>query len=126
MVDKRKCVICKENIKYIEIFLPYNVEKIDDEIGEIVVENSIITDFSGGNFIKEELEAYKNTIKSLECANEELIIINECLLNELKEIENTKKNLFREKFYTLTREIDNLISEIDFLMRNRIQYNNEV
>lgn len=126
LVDKRKCVICKENIKYIEIFLPYNVEKIDDEIGEIVVENSIITDFSGGNFIKEELEAYKNTIKSLECANEELIITNECLLNELKEIENTKKNLFREKFYTLTREIDNLISEIDFLRRNRIQDNNEV
>ena len=37
-----------------------------------------------------------------------------------------KKNLFREKFYTLTREIDNLQSEIDFLRKNRIQDNNEV
>ena len=126
LVDKRRCVICKENIKYIEIFLPYNLEKINNQIGEIIVENTIITDFSGDNFIKEELESYKNTITSLEYENEELIIKNEYLLNELKEIENTKKNLFREKFYILTREIDNLISEIDFLNKNRIQHNNKV
>mgnify|MGYP001364248046 CR=1 FL=1 len=46
--NKKICVICKENIKYIEIFLPYNIEKID-EFGEIVIENKIITNYIENN-----------------------------------------------------------------------------
>jgi hypothetical protein len=125
LVDKRKCVICKQNIKYIKIFLPYNVEKVDCDIGEILVENSIITDFSGGNFIKNELKTYKNTIKSLEYVNQELVIANESLLNKVKEIQNTKKSLFCEKFYAFMREINNLISELNFFRNHNIENKNK-
>ena len=38
-----------------------------------------------------------SALDSLECANEKLIITNECLLNELKEIENTKKKFISWK-----------------------------
>ncbi len=115
LADKRKCVICKRNIKYIEIFLPYSIEKIDI-LGEIIIENSRIIDFHRDNFLKEELEIYKNTIKTLEHKNKMLIKNNEYLLYEVKEIENAKKNFLYKKFLTL-------IKEIDFLKKNNMQNN---